>query len=144
MIDNCPTHTQIENLKLIKLFFLPPNTTSQTQPVNQSVIRSLKAQYRKNVVRKIIQSAEKKKTVPKNSLLLEMQLLVAAWYALTTKTIVNCFRKSKIPIENQKAAIAEKDGPFKELEEEIENLRSIQPDLVSENMDAASFTYVDA
>ena len=30
MIDNCPAHPQIENLKSIKLFFLPPNTTSQT------------------------------------------------------------------------------------------------------------------
>ena len=112
--------------------------------MNQSVIRSLKAQYHKNVVRKIIQSVEKKKTLPKNSLLLEMQLLVAAWYTLTTKTIVNCFRKSKISIESQKAAIAEKDDPFKELEEEFENLCSIQPDLVSENIDAASFTDVDA
>ena len=40
----------------------------------------------------------------------------------------------------QKAAIAEDVDSFKELEEEIHNLPSIQQDLVSENMDAASFT----
>ena len=49
MIDNCPTHPQIENLKSIKLFFLPLKTISQTQPMNQGLICILKAQYRKNV-----------------------------------------------------------------------------------------------
>ena len=57
---------------------------------------------------------------------------------------MNCLPKSKILSENQKAAVAEDYDFFKELEEQIENLRSIQPDLVSENMDAASFTDVDA
>ena len=61
-----------------------------------------------------------------------------------TKTVVNCFRKSKILSESQKALIAEDDDPFKELEEEIENLISIQPDIVSENVDAVTFTHVDA
>ena len=32
VIDNCLVHPHIENLKAIKLFFLPPNTTSITQP----------------------------------------------------------------------------------------------------------------
>ena len=57
---------------------------------------------------------------------------------------MNCFRKSKILSESQKALIAEDDDPFKELEEEIENLISIQPDIVSENVDAVTFTDVDA
>ena len=34
VIDNCPAHSHIENLKSIKLFFLPPNTTSSTQPID--------------------------------------------------------------------------------------------------------------
>ena len=46
--------------------------------------------------------------------------------------------------ESLKAAIAEDNHPFQEMEEETENIRSIQPDLVSESMDAASFNYVDA
>ena len=50
VIENCPAHTHIENLKSIKLFFLPPNTTSATQPMGQGVIRSLKAKYRKDMV----------------------------------------------------------------------------------------------
>ena len=111
--------------------------------MDQGVIRSLKAHHRKNVVRKIIRSLEKK-TLPKISSILGMQILVATWDAATTKTVVICFRKSKISSECQRSAIAEDNDPFTELEEEIKNLRSIQPDLVPENMDAASFTDVDA
>ena len=69
------------------------NTTSQIQPIDQGVIRSLKAQYRRNVVRKITQSVEKKKTLLKFSLLLGIQMLVAALDAVTTETLVN-FLKS--------------------------------------------------
>ena len=71
-------------------------------------------------------------------------MLVASWEEVTTKTAVNCFRKCKISSESQKSSIAEDDDHFKELEKEIENLPSIQPDLVSENIDASSFTRVDA
>ena len=51
VIHNWPVHPQVKNLKSIKLLFLPPNTTSQIQPMDQNVIISLKAQYSKNVVR---------------------------------------------------------------------------------------------
>ena len=140
IIDNCPAHPEVQNLKATKLFFLPPNTTSQTQPMDQGVIRSLKASYRKRVVRKTIQSIEKNKSLPKISLLQGMQMLVSAWEAVTVTTVVNCFRKSKISVESQNAAIAEDDNPFKELEEEMDSLRAIQPDL---DTDATSFTDVD-
>ena len=56
---------------------------------------------------------------------------------------MNCLPKSKKLSENQEGAVAEDYDFFKELEEQIENLRSIQSDLFSENMDAASFTDVD-
>ena len=82
VIDNFPAHPYIENLKTIKLFFLPPNTTSITQPIDQGVIRSLKAKYRINVVRKIKRSLEKNKILPKISLPHGMQMLVSAWNAL--------------------------------------------------------------
>ena len=83
--------------------------------MDHGVIPSLKAHYRKNVVRKIIRSVEKKKTLPKISLLLGMQMLTAAWDAVTTKTVVNCFQKSKISSDSQKSAITQDDDLFKEL-----------------------------
>ena len=84
MIDNFPAHPHIDNLKAINLYFLPLNTTSKTQPMDQGGINSIKAKYCKNVVRKIIQSVEKKKTLSKISLLQGMQMLVSTWDALLT------------------------------------------------------------
>ena len=46
IIDNCTAHPHVENLKWVELIFLPPNTTSHTQPKDQGVIRALKAKYR--------------------------------------------------------------------------------------------------
>ena len=47
IIDNCKAHPIIDNLSNIKLVFLPPNTTSVSQPMDQGIIRCLKANYRK-------------------------------------------------------------------------------------------------
>ena len=70
-------------------------------------------------------------------------MLVAAWIAVTTKTDVNYFGEYKILSWSRKVSTAEDSDPFMKFEKEIENLHSLQPDLVSENMDAAFFTRVD-
>ena len=142
VIDNCLAHPHIDKLKAIKLYFVPPNTTCKTEPMYQGVIRSLQAKYRKNAVRKIIKSVEKKKTLPKISLLQRMQILVSAWDVLSAQTIVNCFRKSGISTESQETAIAEDDDPFRELQNEIDDLRYVQPNLIEEYFDATTFADV--
>ena len=43
VIDNCPVHPSISNLTNVQIVFLPPNTTSILQTMDQGVIRSLKA-----------------------------------------------------------------------------------------------------
>ena len=42
IVDNCPAHPTVTGLEWIELIFLPPNTTSVTQPMDQGVIRALK------------------------------------------------------------------------------------------------------
>ena len=69
IIDNCPAHPNVDNLKAIQLVFLPPNTTSKTQPMDQGVIRALKAFYHTNVVRRQIKYVEEGKTTPKINIL---------------------------------------------------------------------------
>ncbi|XP_057305332.1 tigger transposable element-derived protein 4-like [Hydractinia symbiolongicarpus] len=39
VVDNCPSHPDVSELKSINLQFVPPNTTSCTQPMDQGVIR---------------------------------------------------------------------------------------------------------
>lgn len=41
----CPTHPHHVKLTNVKLEFFPPNTTSKLQPMDQSVIKNLKANY---------------------------------------------------------------------------------------------------
>ena len=55
-IDNCPAHPEIKKLTNINLIFLPPNTTSVLQQMDQGVIRNLKAHYRRRFVRLCIKS----------------------------------------------------------------------------------------
>ena len=66
-------------------------------------------------------------------------MLVSAWDALSTETIVNCFRKSGISTESQETTIAEDDDPFRDLKHEIDDLRSVKHNLI----DATTFADVD-
>ena len=69
IIDNCPAHPTICNLTNVKLIFLPPNTTSVSQPMDQGVIRCLKTHYRRRLVRRMLQCLDKGKDLPKISIL---------------------------------------------------------------------------
>ena len=73
-----------------------------------------------------------------------MQMLVSAWNSESIETIVNCFCKAGISPSNQEAAIAEEDDPFKDLQDEIDVLRNVQPDLPAEDVNASSLIDVDS
>ena len=45
VLDNATCHPKELDLSNIELVFLPANTTSHTQPLDQGVIASLKAKY---------------------------------------------------------------------------------------------------
>ena len=73
-----------------------------------------------------------------------LQVLVSPWDALSTQTIVNCFRKSGISTVSQDTALVEDDNPFREFQDEIDDLRSAQPNLIEGDFDATTFANVDA
>ena len=66
IVNNCPAHPNTEGFKAVELVFLPPNTTSKTQPMDQGVIRSLKAKYRKKNHSKADQSSGHEKDISQN------------------------------------------------------------------------------
>ena len=37
-VDNCAAHPPVDKLCAVKLAFLPPNTTSKLQPMDQGII----------------------------------------------------------------------------------------------------------
>ena len=75
IIDNCPAHPTIDNLKSIELIFLPPNTTSKLQPMDQGVIRSLKAYYKALALQRLVVVIDKGKDIPVFSILDALKML---------------------------------------------------------------------
>lgn len=91
VVDNCASHPKIQNLKNIKLEFLPPNTTSVLQPMDQGIINSLKFHFRKILVLHFIDGIEKKQETSV-SLLDAVRFVDRAWKNVTQATIENCFK----------------------------------------------------
>lgn len=120
IIDNCTAHPEIGGLKAIDIFFLPPNTTSVLQPMDQGVIRSLKAKYRVKVIQKMIEAIDKKKELPQISLLDAMKMLVLAWDEVTEKTVQNCFKKAGFTEIDENTLSS--DDPFRALNDTIRQL----------------------
>ncbi|XP_037779428.1 tigger transposable element-derived protein 4-like [Penaeus monodon] len=143
IIDNCRAHPTLSNLTNVQLVFLPPNTTSILQPMDQGVIRSLKAYYRGKVVRMISRALEEKKSCPKISILQGMKLLADSWELASKETIVNCFRKAGITPDGQQAAIDDSDDPFKDLQESLNNLRKADSSMVPNDVTATALASLD-
>lgn len=136
IVDNCPAHPNISNLKVINLVFLPPNTTSKTQPMDQGVIRATKAYYRQGVVKKVLDAIENRKPLPNLSVLDAMSLLTEAWDRVSEETVRNCFRKAGIGSRAQQSALNDDDDPFTVLLEDISALRQRNPELVPDGVNA--------
>ena len=68
LIDNCPAHPSVSDLTNVQLVFLPPDTNSVLEPMDQGVIRSLKAHYRGRVVCWPCTALDKTKQLPNTSI----------------------------------------------------------------------------
>ena len=74
----------------MELFFLPPNTTSILQPLDQGIIRNFKHYYRTSVNRKHVEALDKG-TEFKMSVLDALTEAQKAWEKVTAETIANCW-----------------------------------------------------
>jgi hypothetical protein len=79
----------------VKITFLPPNCTSVMQPLDQGIIRSTKAHYRKRLVRTFIHAFDRKLPSPVITIYDAIHFLGSSWsQSVTAETIRNCWRKS--------------------------------------------------
>ena len=89
-------HPHVEQRNSIERIFQSQNTISHTQPMDQGIIRVLKANYHSLTIRKLIAALEKKNPVPTISILSAMTMLEKVWNAVLNKTFTNCFKKAGI------------------------------------------------
>lgn len=115
LVDNCPAHPVVSNLKCIKFVFLPPNVTSVLQPMDQGVIKALKTQYRKLQVLQMIENIENSKDIKSLSVLDAILMISEAWEKVTQTTIANCFRHAGFKDLSRSQAEDDDDIPLARL-----------------------------
>lgn len=92
LVDNCSAHlidsTIFTNISLV---YFPPNTTSLLQPLDNGIIKNFKVCYKKSLVTRLIESIDVG-TSFNITILDAIRIVESSWNAVTTKTIMNCFR----------------------------------------------------
>ena len=136
LFENFPAQSGIKNITYINLTSLLPNTTSVLQPMEQGVIRSLKAHYRKNVTRLCIKAVEINRTLLKINILQPMKHLTLSWKVVSKETIISCFKKSYIRQSTQQTAVNNGDNPFESLQEGLPKFHDLDNDAVQPNLSA--------
>ena len=110
LIDNAPCHTDELQLSNVRVVYLPKNTTSLIQPLDQGIIANLKQHFRKFHRQHIISACEEHaddplftaQTVAKKMNILEsMHMLRRAWRNVKASTIQKCWAKGGFTRENK-------------------------------------------
>jgi len=99
-VDNATSHST-ENLSNITVKFLPANTTSVLQPLDQGIIRAFKARYRKHMLHFFLSRIERSESATqlcKSITVLDAVYWINnAWNETSQVSIVKCFRGSGFP-----------------------------------------------
>ncbi|XP_054630194.1 tigger transposable element-derived protein 4-like isoform X2 [Dunckerocampus dactyliophorus] len=98
LLDDAPCHPHLQ-LSNIKLVFVPLNTTSITQPMDQGIIQAAKLKFRKRQLRSIVHQMEQEPSLTAPELMRNTDILKAiywvdrAWKDTSPETIQKCFTK---------------------------------------------------
>ncbi|XP_050045980.2 tigger transposable element-derived protein 6-like [Dermacentor andersoni] len=92
-LDNCGAHHTIAALTNIELRFLPPNFMAVIEPLDDGVLMSFKAGYRKRVIYRLVLNIQLNRDT-KADLYMAIEVLNAAWMHVAASTIASCFRRA--------------------------------------------------
>lgn len=96
-LDNATSHPKVP-LENVKIIFLPPNTTSHCQPLDQGIIQNFKLIYRNFFIRRLlafIDSGCDFENCEKNINLSNALIwITAAWKKVSPATVKKCFSKA--------------------------------------------------
>ena len=97
-MDNATSHPDYLKLKNANLVFVPPNTTSMLQPLDQGIIRSFKVRYRKLLLRHVlsqINSCKSSEELAKSvSVLDAISWITSALKKVEPGCVLKCFKKA--------------------------------------------------
>ena len=92
IIDNCHCHKLLNHYSNISVYYLPPCQTAILQPLDQGIIRSFKASYRRLLVEAKYKTLEEKSSVRYVRPRMYARLICQAWKCVSSEVIVHCFR----------------------------------------------------
>ena len=122
----------------VDLVFLPPNTTSHTQPMDSGIIRNLKLYYRHSLALRRLEAAEEDTPSFTWNFLDAVVALKSAWKRVKVQTVANCFKKAGLIVNQVEEATtsAENSEPTEEvsLRNIWDGLRQIYGDCVPSDM----------
>nr|XP_012151876.1 PREDICTED: tigger transposable element-derived protein 1-like [Megachile rotundata] len=123
LIDNAPGHPQDLHHENVQVVFLPKNTTSLLQPLDQGIISPFKAQYIKRTFRYILEQMENDESLPimdawKKFTILDCVKHIGVSYTEIKQSTLNaCWKKlwpdvvegenSRLPLEHEYSQIME-------------------------------------
>lgn len=148
MVDNCAAHTTShELLSHITICFLPLNTTSHLQPMDQGIIRSLKSHYRNFLVQFWLRFVNENQKFRLPNALEAVFMINMAWEKVSAKVIQNCFAHSgifSVEQECQLRDIAFIDNSTIELKESLAEYTRLFPNEKEQGiMEVESFIHFD-
>lgn len=112
-LNNASSHGSELTLSNVTLKFLPANTTSHLQPLDQGVIRNFKGLYCKHLLRSLlskIDSAQNVTELCKGISLMDcIHWIGKSWNEVQPSTIVKCFKSTGFLVE-----VPEDDGDFED------------------------------
>ncbi|CAG8788776.1 8205_t:CDS:2 [Gigaspora margarita] len=120
LVDNAKCHSSSNlNLYNTTIHYLPPNTTFHIQPMDADIILSFKCRYRSYFIKWLLDQYESGKD-EKLNVLNAIKFIVRAWREVSSKTISNCFRHTRIfPTDKELVLNDNDDNNNDELMEEM-------------------------
>ncbi|XP_074885781.1 tigger transposable element-derived protein 4 [Buteo buteo] len=99
LVDSLPAHTEVKNLKSVKLVFSPLDSSSCTA-TKQGIIRSLKVKYRHCLIKRFVDCVEGNKEFML-TLLDAIEMLYLCWREVTPETIVKSYNEAGFRLETK-------------------------------------------
>lgn len=99
ILDNAPVHPVGLEYSNIEMLYLPPNTTSKIQALDQGIILSFKQHYKKILTRNLVFESESANVdyhflINNFKLIDAVNVTIQAWNNVTMNVVQNCFQKA--------------------------------------------------